>query len=72
MKFVNKNNVKVGDTVLVPINGEMFHDEQICLEYEVVMALHTRIKPEDQIVGDGQDPLPEWLPLIDGIAYLED
>lgn len=72
MKWATRENTEIGDTVLVPIHGEMWHDEQICLEYEVVVALRTKIKPDGQIVGEGQEPLPEYLPFVDGMALVKE
>jgi hypothetical protein len=53
---------EIGDKVLIPINGEFMHEEQICLEYEVVKAFRCKVQPEDQVVAEGQEPMPEWLP----------
>lgn len=62
MTWASPKNSKLGDKVLVPLQNEFMSDEQICLEYEVVLALRCNVKPEDQIVGSGQKPLPEFLP----------
>lgn len=69
MKYANQDNTEVGDTVLVPLQGEFMHDEQICIEYEVVVALRAKTKPDKQVVGTNQEPLPEWMPFNDDIAY---
>lgn len=70
MNYANKNNTKIGDIVRVPLNGEIesMHDEIFMLDYEVVLALRAKTKPEEQMVATGQEPLPEWLPFIDGMA----
>ncbi len=68
MKYANIENTEIGDIVSVPINGEMFHDEQFCLDYEVVIALKCKLKREDQVVGVGQEPMLEYLPFVDGMA----
>ena len=39
MKDKEGNVLKVGDIVLVPLKGEQGHEEQICLEHEVVIVL---------------------------------
>lgn len=69
MIYATPENSNIGDTVLIPINGEFMHDEQFCIEYEVVLALKAKVKPEDQIVGDKQEPLPEYFLFQDEIAY---
>ncbi len=69
MKFATRENTKVGDTVLIPINNEWMEDEQICLEYEVVLAL--KLKSKDQIVGKDQEPLREFYEFRDDLAYLK-
>ncbi len=67
--FATPKNTKIGEIVGVPLNNESGHDEQFCLDYEVVLALRTKIKPEEQVVGVGQEPLPEYLPFTNEIAY---
>lgn len=69
MKYATKQNTKVGDVVLIPIEGEWMHDEQIMVEHEVVMAFKCLVKPEDQIVGSGHKPLPLLAEFHDDIAY---
>lgn len=69
MRYATPQNTNIGDTVNIPIEGEFMHDEQLCIEYEVVLALRAKIKPEDQIVGDGQPPLKEWYLFTNEIAY---
>lgn len=72
MTWASPENTKIGESVLVPIQGEFMSDEQICLEYEVVLALRCKVKPEDQIVGTGQPALPEYLPFNDQMAFKKD
>ena len=71
MKYATKQNTKIGDSVLVPLNGEFMHDEQICLEYEVVLALKCKIPKEKQIVGSGQKELPQLIEFNDEMAYFD-
>jgi hypothetical protein len=42
MKDLNGKQVNIGDTVLIPIDGEHMYEEQICLEYTVIPALLSR------------------------------
>lgn len=72
MRFATRKNTKLGDIVRVPLNGEEFYEEQFTLDYEVVLALRAKVKPEDQMVGEGKEPLPEWLPFTDEMAYKVD
>jgi len=60
--WATPENSKVGDKVLVPIDGEYLHQDQICTEYEVVLMLKCKVHPKDQVIGKAQDPLPEYLP----------
>tara|TARA_R100001086_G_scaffold170822_2_gene93340 strand:- start:1636 stop:1875 length:240 start_codon:yes stop_codon:yes gene_type:complete len=77
MTWATPANTSVGDSVLVPLQNEFMQKEQICIEYEVVrrdsykrkLALRCKVKPEDQIVGTGQPPLPEYLPFTGQEGY---
>lgn len=68
MTYATKENTNIGDTVLVPIHGEFMQKEQICQEYEVVVTLKCKTKPENQIVATGEPPMPEYLEFNDEIA----
>lgn len=70
MKYATKENTKIGDTVLIPIDGEWLGKEQIMIEHEVVMAFKCKIKPEDQIIGSGYTALPELREFYDDIALI--
>jgi len=69
MKYANPKNAKVGDKVLVPINGEFMQDEQICQEYEVVLALKCKTPQEKQIVATCEPPMPMLLEFTDQVGY---
>lgn len=70
MKYATRENTKVGDTVLIPLNGEWMEDEQIMVEHEVVLAFRCKISPDKQIVGKGQAPLPLLREFNDETAFL--
>ena len=70
MKYATKENTKLGDIVSVPINNEFMEKEQICQKYEVVLALKSIVNQEKQIVGTGQEPLPDLIELNDEVAFL--
>ncbi len=61
MKYATKENSQIGDTVLVPLEGEWMEDEQICTEYEIVLALKRK--------GNNYS-MSEYLPFNDEMAYL--
>lgn len=42
MKDARGKEIKVGDVISIPLNGEEFHDEQICLKYDVILAFKPR------------------------------
>lgn len=70
MKPATKQNTEIGEAVLVPIHGETLNlDVQIHIEYEVVIALRCKVKPEDQIIGTNQKPMPEFIEFNDEMAY---
>lgn len=69
MRQATKENTTIGETVIVPIQGEFMEKEQICLEYEVVIALKCKVKPENQIVGSDELPMPEYLEFNNEMAY---
>jgi len=69
MEYATQENTQIGDTVLIPIQGEFMHDEQICIEYEVILALKAKVKPNKQVIGIGQEPLPEFIEFRDDMAY---
>lgn len=71
MKYVTKQNAQVGDKVLVPLNNEWMHDEQLMYEHEVVLALKCNVPPDEQVVGVDQDPLPAIQELNDDIAIFK-
>lgn len=63
MKYATPQNTKLGDTVLLPINGQFDEDELICHAYKVVLALEKQ--GEDRIVGvDGNGKEQEHLPKL--------
>jgi len=67
--FATHKNTEIGDKVCIPINGEMYHEEQICVEYEIIKCFRATIKPSEQIVGTEQEPLPEFIPFDEEMAY---
>ena len=70
MRSATKENTEIGEAVLVPIHGETLNlDVQIHIEYEVVIALRCKVKPEDQIVGSDQEAMPEYIEFNDQMAY---
>lgn len=69
MQYATPQNTEIGETVLIPLQNEFMHDEQICIEYEVILALKAKIKPNKQVVGAGQEPLPEIMPFIYDMFY---
>ncbi len=69
MRYVTHENYKLGEKVLIPINGEWMQDGQIMCEYEIVLAFKCKVPEEEQIVGEGRDPLPQLMEFHDDIAY---
>jgi len=69
MTWATRKNTKEGDIVIVPLQNEWMRDEQICEEYEVVLALKKKTHPS-KIVGEGQEQNPEWMKFSDEMAYL--
>lgn len=61
MNYAKVNEADIGDKVLVPINGEFLQNEQICQEYEVVLALKCKTPASEQIVAEGEEPMPTLL-----------
>lgn len=68
MTYATRQNSKEGDVVLVPLNNEFWEDEPLCQTYEIVTVL--KLKGEQTVVPVGQEPLPEYLPFTDEMAYL--
>lgn len=68
MIYATKQNTKVGDTVLIPIEGQWMSDEQIMLEHEVILAFKCKVPADKQIVETGLKPLPELSEFHDDIA----
>ena len=71
MKYANKHNVSVGDIVSIPIHAEFMSEQQICLNYEVVLALKCCCKEDEQIVATGEQPLPVLIELLPDLAILK-
>jgi hypothetical protein len=69
MRQATKENTAIGEIVWVPIQGEFMKKEQIYIEYEVVIALKCKLKPEQQIVGSNEKPMPEYLEFNNEMAY---
>lgn len=65
--YATKENTEIGDTVLVPLQGEFMEDEQICEEYEVVLALKKKVHPS-KILGTGQEQNPQYILFTDEVA----
>ena len=42
MKDCDGKPVQTGDIILIPIDGEIFHEEKICEEWEVINALRHK------------------------------
>lgn len=68
MKYATRENAQEGDTVLIPLQGEFMHDEQIMEEYEVVLAFRKKTHPSP-VVGEGMTQNSEWLPFNEEMAY---
>lgn len=70
MKQADPKTAKVGDIVHVPIHGEFMHDEQITQGYTVVLALKCNTPASQQIVGEGEEPMPILLEFNDETGYV--
>ena len=68
MDYVKPEDTELGDILLVPIHGEFMNREQICQKYKVVKALECLTPAKEQIVVNGEEPMPQLMPLIEGIA----
>jgi hypothetical protein len=71
MSYANPKESKVGDYVDVPINGEFMQDEQITQRYTVVLALKCNTPPNEQIIADGQEPMPTLLEFTSETGYVD-
>lgn len=69
--YANRENTKEGDKVLIPLQGEFMHDEQICEEYEVVLCFKKKTHPST-VTGEGMTDNPEYIVFRNDMALTKD